>query len=175
MDMVAFCAAKRNTTVPSVKRIYASCPASRSTMSGSTTRQPPRAPVRARSTRAPAAAAARELHTLRLVLQVGFTRKPSRYKRSRALTKHLYLWHDEPFRNGRLSNLLFIARGQCAGGTHRACIDVVVRRLHFSSCIEIFNCHSPTVLGQESNTRADHAHRSAAKFVLYLRQLHAVM
>lgn len=176
MDMVAFCAAKRNTIVPSVKRIYASCPASRSTTSGSTTRQPPRVPARVRSTRAPAAlpAPAKEPPTFHLAL-VGLIRKPSRYKPSRALVNHhLYLWHDGPFRNGRLSNLLFVARGQCADGT--IAIDVV-RSPHSSSCIEIFNCHSSTVLDSERDfsTRTVHAHRSAAKFVLYLRQLDAAM
>lgn len=172
--MVAFCAAKRNTTVPSVKRIYASYPASRSTTSGSTTRQPPRAPARARSTRAPAAAVApaRELPTFHLAL-VGFIRKPSQYKPSRALVNHhLYLWHDGPFRNGRLSNLLFVARGQCADGT--TSMSFAVRTLHPASKFLIVTvplCWTE----RDFSTRTVHAHRGAAKFVLYLCQLDAAM
>jgi len=58
--------------------------------------------------------AAKEPPTFQRVVLVGFLLKPNRYKPHRGLKSiwltHLYLWQDEPFLNGRLSNLLFVDR-----------------------------------------------------------------
>lgn len=154
MDMVAFCAAKRNTTVPSVKRIYALCRASRSTTSGSTMRQPPQATAaKVRPTTAAAAAATREPelpHTRPLAVLHGSTRKPNRYKQRLGIECFL------------LNKFVFVTRRAIAAmGVCRICClsaGSALRRHQmarpwrtFHPASKFFICHSPTVLDLDTN------------------------